>query len=184
MSNQAHLYHKEGKNERYTFRLGNNSQSLCNGLLCCNPYGSIHMRLTLKHAISVINRSIDNMVFTLLHKKYPWEAEWEFAARQGEQERLEPNFITLYETTRHYGGPEEGGWWYNVTTPLKTKAIPHCSSADLKAVCKSITEQLWKEHHDVQWGDIYSVNGGLELDIYLEEHCGENTYNGYGNGYE
>lgn len=24
-------------------------------------------------------------------------------------------YITIYVTTREYGGPEEGGWWYNWT---------------------------------------------------------------------
>lgn len=27
------------------------------------------------------------------------------------QRRLK--YINAYEVTRHYGGPEEGGWWYN-----------------------------------------------------------------------
>lgn len=25
-------------------------------------------------------------------------------------------FVTVYETDRAYGGPEEGGWWYDVGT--------------------------------------------------------------------
>jgi hypothetical protein len=24
-----------------------------------------------------------------------------------------PKIITIYEVTREYGGPEEGGWWYD-----------------------------------------------------------------------
>ena len=27
------------------------------------------------------------------------------------QQRL--MYVNAYEVTRHYGGPEEGGWWYN-----------------------------------------------------------------------
>ena len=26
---------------------------------------------------------------------------------------MEYNFITVYFVTREYGGPEEGGWWYD-----------------------------------------------------------------------
>ena len=27
------------------------------------------------------------------------------------------NFANVYELDRHYGGPEEGGWWYTSFTP-------------------------------------------------------------------
>lgn len=36
------------------------------------------------------------------------------------QERCEcsrPILVTPYRVTRHYGGPEEGGWWYDWQTP-------------------------------------------------------------------
>ena len=26
---------------------------------------------------------------------------------------MEKRFVSLYDVTRQYGGPEEGGWWYN-----------------------------------------------------------------------
>ena len=31
-----------------------------------------------------------------------------------------PLFVTLYDTVRNLGGHEEGGWWYNVTTKVKS----------------------------------------------------------------
>ena len=27
-------------------------------------------------------------------------------------------YVNAYAVTRHYGGPEEGGWWYNAGEPL------------------------------------------------------------------
>jgi hypothetical protein len=29
-------------------------------------------------------------------------------------------FVNVYEVTREYGGPEEGGWWFDCLTPIKS----------------------------------------------------------------
>jgi len=33
-------------------------------------------------------------------------------------------YVAVIETTRCYGGPEEGGWWYDSWRPLHTERIP------------------------------------------------------------
>jgi len=33
-------------------------------------------------------------------------------------------YVNAYAVTRHYGGPEEGGWWYNRGEPLASVPIP------------------------------------------------------------
>lgn len=30
-------------------------------------------------------------------------------------------YVNVYEITREYGGPEEGGWWYTCYTPVTAK---------------------------------------------------------------
>ena len=37
------------------------------------------------------------------------------------QNRLK--YINAYEVTRHYGGPEEGGWWYNSGEPVASVPV-------------------------------------------------------------
>jgi hypothetical protein len=32
-------------------------------------------------------------------------------------------FINVYEMDRHYGGPEEGGWWYDSGTLVQTRKV-------------------------------------------------------------
>jgi hypothetical protein len=32
-------------------------------------------------------------------------------------------YINAYAVTRHYGGPEEGGWWFNAGRPLASVPI-------------------------------------------------------------
>jgi hypothetical protein len=56
-------------------------------------------------------------------------------------------FITAYAVTRHYGGPEEGGWWYN---------------------WYSIGDAIKKELDYINEGNIYSVLGGVMLDVAAE----------------
>lgn len=39
--------------------------------------------------------------------------ERKFRKREGE---VLPIYLAVVSTSRHYGGPEEGGWWYNWST--------------------------------------------------------------------
>ena len=32
-------------------------------------------------------------------------------------------YVNVYSMTRHYGGPEEGGWWYNAGEPLASVPV-------------------------------------------------------------
>ena len=63
-------------------------------------------------------------------------------------------FINTYCITRHYGGPEEGGWWYNFYEPVKSRRTR-----------KSRKAQEWAQEDDMSsagrsWGNLYSVAGG------------------------
>jgi hypothetical protein len=80
-------------------------------------------------------------------------------------------FITAYSVTRHYGGPEEGGWWYNWYTPLKTVEVPKKHQRMNNRATKAVTakvEALKKEFDHINEGDIYSANGGVLLDVAAE----------------
>lgn len=39
-------------------------------------------------------------------------------------------YLNVYETDRSYGGPEEGGWWYNTGNPLGSQPF----AAEIEAV--------------------------------------------------
>ena len=46
-------------------------------------------------------------------------------------------FVNAYTVTQRYGGPEEGGWWYNhrepvCSVPVHSLSSAHCLSAFLK----------------------------------------------------
>ena len=79
-------------------------------------------------------------------------------------------WLTIYEITRHYGGPEEGGWWYNLLDLLETLPISVSGEGEIE----TLKLHLLNKHKELVWGDIYSVNGGAELEIILEDSPGEN----------
>lgn len=117
-------------------------------------------------------------------------------------------YVNAYTVTRHFGGREEGGWWYNRYEPIASipvRAISHeghesvcyqCDCArrgDLKEdgtaykLCKwgfhlkaEKPEQVeyFKKHlqelyEDLNEGCIYSVLGGVVVEICVEDHIGQ-----------
>lgn len=136
-------------------------------------------------------------------------------------------YINAYSVTRHYGGHEEGGWWFNAgeplaSIPIRAKRVQghgswcgNCSDAAAGngEFCKKYLpddeeyeegldndEEYWdRETREVQHlkpldteekeryvahlrsvfadyneGNIYSVLGGAELQVYVEDHAAEN----------
>jgi hypothetical protein len=69
-----------------------------------------------------------------LRKSYPnsWKARLAIQRYQVHQEweHQDPTTITIHETTLNYGGPEEGGWWYQAGYPVLT----HCIFSKKQAV--------------------------------------------------
>ena len=74
-----------------------------------------------------------------------------------------PEYVSAYAVTRNYGGPEEGGWWYDWYEHLETRPIPH------PAVTEVIRTSLREKHADEEYGDIYSVRGGVLVRVMLED---------------
>lgn len=84
----------------------------------------------------------------------------------------EPRYLSVYEVTRHYGGPEEGGWWYNLYDLVTTVHVP--PHEDLEEV----RDQLQAKYGDLAQGDIYSVLGGVAVSVVVESTPGEHQSTG------
>jgi hypothetical protein len=95
------------------------------------------------------------------------------------------HFINVYTVTRHYGGPEEGGWWYNMGEPIETRSIvigppppwvpkrlrcgdsmgyPDISHYDKQRISEEM-KMLEHRYQDAVCGDIYSVLGGQAIEV-------------------
>lgn len=71
-------------------------------------------------------------------------------------------FVNVYEVDRRFGGHEEGGWHYNHLTCIE--AFP-----TREENAEEVVKFLKEEHKNVEYGDIYSVLGGRELSIIIED---------------
>ncbi len=76
-------------------------------------------------------------------------------------------FVTAYEVTRHYGGPEEGGWFYNWYSPINTVSTSESNA-------EWLVESFKKKYGDRVTGDIYSVLGGVAIAVIMEDKPAEN----------
>lgn len=101
------------------------------------------------------------------------------------QERL--FYVNVYAVDRVYGGPEEGGWWFSIGTPLDHYDLmsgiedpelhPH-QGEDVHWVFNSHNEiqaeRLAAQLRQPDWfpstGKQYSVLGGEDYEVRIEDH--------------
>lgn len=84
----------------------------------------------------------------------------------------DPIYVNAYSVSRHYGGPEEGGWWYDAGTPLAS--VPMKADATDEEIEKEkarLTELLGWPREPSQGR--YSVNGGDDFEVWVEDHPAE-----------
>jgi hypothetical protein len=107
-------------------------------------------------------------------------------------------YINAYSVTQHYGGPEEGGWYYYSDEPIAS--LPHhvkewkvsrneefwegvnttrdllkyISDADVDEInnkVKIVTESV----ESFQYGQLGSVLGGNEIKVLLRDSYGDSS---------
>ncbi len=88
-----------------------------------------------------------------------------------------PRFATTYEVNYVYGGPEEGGWYYDMYTKVAERRLEPQENVSLEesaeAVRYQIECQLFEEYGDLK-KTYTSVNGGKMYVVALEYIAGEN----------
>ena len=88
-------------------------------------------------------------------------------------------WINIYSVTRHFGGPEEGGWWYDwsecvTSVPVKIRGEITLTAGKIHNLIEVLRETGLYEDE----GDIYSANGGVLFDVRLEENKEETETTG------
>lgn len=71
-------------------------------------------------------------------------------------------WVTAYCVTRHYGGPEEGGWWYDWYESLQ--AVPVAVS-DIDATITMLRDKYLNIEH----GDRFSMLGGAAVSVLVDD---------------
>ena len=62
--------------------------------------------------------------------------DWMYEAMRELENESKEYLVSLYQVTQHYGGPEEGGWWYHNRKYLATVN----SFTDVDTACAYMTE--------------------------------------------
>ena len=96
--------------------------------------------------------------------------------------KSKPVYLCLIENVRAYGGPEEGGWYYDINELIEYKEFP---SRELAEQVKEKVEELAKELQHashMQYGE-YCLNQmewlearGLDSDYFPENDGPANYY--------
>jgi hypothetical protein len=74
-------------------------------------------------------------------------------------------FVNAYEVTLGYGGSEEGGWWFDVGTPLAS--VPCETDAEVEAAKASLAERF--KEIDAQPDKSSTARNAGNLQISVED---------------
>jgi hypothetical protein len=87
-----------------------------------------------------------------------------------EQELPTERWLNAYHVTRQFGGPEEGGWWYNDREPLESCKIETDDQID-----PLMATLITKHAHLHDERPLGSVLSGGKVEILTENHPGRHT---------
>lgn len=89
-------------------------------------------------------------------------------------------YVNAYSISRHYGGPEEGGWWYDVHEPIMSVRVdendiaPTLHEEDVEDAAKRIKELYVQRFRPMQpKHNRYSMIGGADIVVVIEETFAE-----------
>ena len=76
-------------------------------------------------------------------------------------------WVNVYFIERKYGGPEEGGWYYNWYTCVESV---ECKNEE---EVEEMVSKLKDKYEDENFGNIYSVLGGQKVKVLEESYVAE-----------
>jgi hypothetical protein len=88
--------------------------------------------------------------------------------------RVKPVYINVYDIERVYGGPEEGGWWYNTGDPVLSVRLDPKNGYESREelLRRARVIERWLKHTYPTTNRRFSVLGGEDYDIEIEDHTG------------
>lgn len=95
------------------------------------------------------------------------QREGEVTESAGVTEEPSLRYVNAYAVSRNYGGPEEGGWYYDSGEPLAS--IPVNNDAEEEAAKVKLVKLFGPKYEKQR--SRYSAAGGDDLEIYIEDAC-------------
>lgn len=80
-------------------------------------------------------------------------------------------YINVYEVYRHYGGPEEGGWYWDSGELLISVQVTGKMEGEAEAAELLLKDYLERSYPDD--GSRFSVLGGTDYQVRIEDHDGK-----------
>lgn len=77
-------------------------------------------------------------------------------------------FVNVYEIDRIYGGPEEGGWYYDAGTVVVSRQVPEAEAEAVKAELE--TEYPKGTGRNASYSVLYC---GGDYRVYIEDEPGQ-----------
>lgn len=79
-------------------------------------------------------------------------------------------YVNVYDITRCFGGPEEGGWWYDAGECIEIHRVAATSKEECVAIAAALRTDLSAEFP--RTAKRYSVLGGEDYDIFIQDDPG------------
>lgn len=76
-------------------------------------------------------------------------------------------YVNVYRVTRHYGGSEEGGWYYDMGEPVESHFI-HEGTPEAAEVRRGELVEIYAEHQPKR--NRFSAIGGADYVVRVEDH--------------
>jgi hypothetical protein len=77
---------------------------------------------------------------------------------------MSTQFVNAYAVERCYGGPEEGGWWFDAGQPIESRVCG--TDAEVEAARAELRAKYPRTDKR------YSVLGGDDYSVIVEDHPG------------
>lgn len=81
-------------------------------------------------------------------------------------------YVNVYSVNRHYGGPEEGGWWYDSGELMLSVRVTGKDAGEVEAAELILVGKLSESYSDTR--SRYSmVPRDVDYHVMIEEHEGK-----------
>jgi hypothetical protein len=84
-------------------------------------------------------------------------------------------YVSEYSVTREYGGPEEGGWWFDNAQHVRMVCITENQETASQVARALNFKQNWDDENDRDYHHRDSVLGDADTVFYSEDSIGEHT---------
>ena len=84
-------------------------------------------------------------------------------------------YLGLYRAELHYGGPEEGGWWYTNYDPVLSKRVDHLTEEEQQELAARVSraaESSWngRSYRSAAGGETFYAWVDTGTPIYENNH--------------